>query len=85
MSGSGILGMGKQSYRTAAQVLVAGANFGLNLWYIPAYGWRGAAWTSLLADGLLAVLNLGILLFLCRASAEIVPAAYEGVKNVTSA
>jgi O-antigen/teichoic acid export membrane protein len=85
MSGSGILGIGKQSYRTAAQILVAGVNFGLNLWYIPAYGWRGAAWTSLLADGMLAALNVGILLWLCRPSTEIAAVAHGGVENATNA
>lgn len=68
MCGSGILGMGKQNYRTSSQIIAAGANFLLNLWCIPAYGWRGAAWTSLFADGLLAALNVGLLLFLCRSS-----------------
>jgi hypothetical protein len=26
----------------------------INLWIIPIYSWRGAAWTSLASDGLLA-------------------------------
>lgn len=70
LAGTGIVGLGKQTYRTAAQIIAAGANFGLNLWCIPAYGWRGAAWTSLFADGLLAALNIGILIFLCRSKGE---------------
>jgi O-antigen/teichoic acid export membrane protein len=70
ITGSGIVGLGKQIYRTASTLTVAGANFGLNLWFIPAYGWRGAAWTSLFSDGLLAVLNFGLLLFLCRSGDE---------------
>jgi O-antigen/teichoic acid export membrane protein len=75
IAGTGILGLGKQSYRTAAQIVVGGTNFGLNLWFIPAYGWRGAAWTSLFADGLLATINIGLLLFLSRASEDVEPAA----------
>ena len=27
----------------------------LNLWLIPAYSWRGAAWASLASDGALAI------------------------------
>jgi len=30
-------------------------NILLNLWLIPAYSWRGAAWSSLASDGLLAI------------------------------
>ena len=66
MAGSAIMGMGKQSYRTATQITVAIVNFLLNLWFIPTYGWRGAAWTSLLADSLLGALNVLVLLWLCR-------------------
>jgi O-antigen/teichoic acid export membrane protein len=49
--------------RTAAQVTVALVNLLLNLWWIPVFGWIGAAWSSLASDGLLAVLNT-LLLFL---------------------
>jgi O-antigen/teichoic acid export membrane protein len=66
MSGCAVMGLGKQKYRTAAQLTVAVFNFLLNIFWIPAYGWRGAAWSSLLSDGLLAILNWGILLLLCR-------------------
>ena len=30
-------------------------NILLNLWLIPAYSWRGAAWSSLASDGMLAL------------------------------
>jgi O-antigen/teichoic acid export membrane protein len=43
-----------QGLRSAIQALVAGANVLLNLWLIPGYSWRGAAWASLASDGLLA-------------------------------
>jgi O-antigen/teichoic acid export membrane protein len=32
-------------------------NLLLNLWWIPVYGWIGAAWSSLASDGLLAAAN----------------------------
>jgi O-antigen/teichoic acid export membrane protein len=49
-----LTGAGYQGLRTAMQSGVAGLNVLVNLWIIPAYGWRGAAWSSLASDGLLA-------------------------------
>jgi O-antigen/teichoic acid export membrane protein len=49
-----LTGAGHQALRTLVQVIVAGFNIVLNLWVIPAYSWRGAAWSSLASDGLLA-------------------------------
>ncbi len=46
-----------------SQLIVAVFNFSLNLFWIPAYGWRGAAGSSLLSDGLLAILSSGLLVF----------------------
>lgn len=57
LTGSAITGMGFQRYRTATQFSAAVLNFGLNLWFIPHFGWRGAAWTSLATDGSLGVAN----------------------------
>jgi len=57
LTGSAIIRMGYQKYRTAAQFGAACTNFGLNLWLIPHYGWLGAAWASLCTDGLLGVVN----------------------------
>lgn len=51
-----LTGAGRQALRSAGQLLVAAANVALNLWLIPAHGWRGAAWASLGADALLAAL-----------------------------
>ena len=48
-----LTGAGHQGLRTACQVVVAVLNVGLNLWLIPAYSWRGAAWASIASDGLL--------------------------------
>lgn len=51
--GSVLTAAGFQHYRTAFQLAIAGFNFLLNLWLIPAHGWQGAAWASLATDGLL--------------------------------
>jgi O-antigen/teichoic acid export membrane protein len=66
MTGRAMLGMGKQIYRTMSQLAVAGINLSLNLYLIPLYGWKGAAWSSLLSDGLLAVFNSVLFVMLCR-------------------
>ena len=50
-----LTGAGHQRARSAVQILVAGANVLLNLWLIPVYSWKGAAWSSLACDGLLAL------------------------------
>jgi O-antigen/teichoic acid export membrane protein len=44
---------GHQGTRTAIQAGVAVFNVLINLWIIPAYSWRGAAWSSVASDGLL--------------------------------
>ena len=65
-AGDTLTGAGYQRYRTAAQLSAAGLNFGLNLWLIPAYSWRGAAWASLVTDGGLAAGNWILLALLLR-------------------
>jgi O-antigen/teichoic acid export membrane protein len=59
-----LTGAGHQALRTMVQVVVAGFNVLANLWIIPAYSWRGAAWSSLASDGLLAVALWSCLLLL---------------------
>ena len=49
-------GAGHQGLRMSLQIVVAVFNVLVNLWVIPAYSWRGAAWSSLASDGLLALL-----------------------------
>ena len=66
MCGSAVTGLGHQNWRTAAQAVVALLNIGLNWMWIPKFGWRGAAWSTLASDGLLAVLNAGLLILLAR-------------------
>jgi O-antigen/teichoic acid export membrane protein len=48
-----LTGAGHQGLRTAIQAGVAVFNVLINLWIIPAYSWRGAAWSSIASDGLL--------------------------------
>jgi O-antigen/teichoic acid export membrane protein len=62
ISGSALTGAGLQNYRTTSQLIVAAFNFILNLYLIPHFGWRGAAWSSLASDAVLASLNWGALL-----------------------
>ncbi len=47
-------GAGFQGVRSSIQAGVAGFNVLLNFWLIPAYSWRGAAWSSIASDALLA-------------------------------
>ena len=50
-----LTGAGRQGTRTLIQIGVAVFNVLINLWIIPAYGWRGAAASSIASDGLLAL------------------------------
>jgi O-antigen/teichoic acid export membrane protein len=65
-AGDSLTGAGYQRYRTGSQVAAAGLNFCLNLYLIPAFSWRGAAWASLLTDGFLAVSNWTVLAVIAR-------------------
>lgn len=49
-----LTGAGFQGWRTLIQVAVAVFNVLINLWIIPLYSWRGAAWSSVASDALLA-------------------------------
>ena len=46
-------GSGFQNWRSAMETSIAVFNITINLWLIPLYSWRGAAWASLASDGLL--------------------------------
>ena len=50
-----LTGAGFQGLRSAMQAIVAAFNVSINLWLIPLYSWRGAAWSSLAADALLVL------------------------------
>jgi O-antigen/teichoic acid export membrane protein len=62
-----LTGAGHQRLRAALQVFIAIANVLINLWWIPRWGWKGAAWSSLVSDGALAVLMYLAALLLSRA------------------
>ncbi len=55
-----LTGAGFQAYRSGVQVCVFLLNLCLNLILIPIYGWLGAAWSSLISDGLMAVSLWGL-------------------------
>lgn len=57
---------GRQSVRTAAQLLVLGLNIALNLALIPRFGVWGAAWSTVACEALLAVLLWGSVLAASR-------------------
>lgn len=59
--GTAVTACSSQWFRTAAQAGSAGLNLGLNLVLIPRWGWQGAAVTSIVTDGLLAVVSLCVL------------------------
>ena len=59
-----LTGAGMQGIRTAVQVGIAILNVLLNLWLIPLYSWRGAAWSSLASDAMLAA-GLWLVAWLC--------------------
>lgn len=64
MIGGILTSTGNQNVRTAAQFTAGAFNFLLNLWWIPVYGWIGAAWSSVATDGLLAILNVSLVAWL---------------------
>jgi O-antigen/teichoic acid export membrane protein len=49
-----LTGAGHQGLRSGLQTGVAIFNVLINFWLIPAYSWRGAAWSSIASDALLA-------------------------------
>lgn len=65
---------GHQLVRTAIQAGVAILNVAINLWIIPAYSWRGAAWSSILCDSMLLIGVSSAVYFISRAE-RVRPAA----------
>ena len=53
--GDAITGAGFNATRTIIQVGVALLNVGVNFYFIPHWSWRGAAWSSILCDAVLAI------------------------------
>jgi len=68
-AGDAITASGHQKLRLGSQAAAAAFNFGVNLYLIPRYSWRGAAWSSLATDGLLAIFNWSVLLWMSSAKA----------------
>jgi len=66
-----LTGAGYQRIRTLGQVGVAVFNVLLNLWLIPAYSWRGAAWSSLASDGALALTMYVAVMFIIAKEARL--------------
>jgi O-antigen/teichoic acid export membrane protein len=56
LAADALTGAGQQGLRSVAQAAVALLNVGLNLVLIPAFSWRGAIASTLVCDGVLAVL-----------------------------
>lgn len=57
-----LTGAGYQGLRTAISTGVAALNVLVNIWIIPAYSWRGAAWSSIASDALL-ICAIGMAVF----------------------
>jgi O-antigen/teichoic acid export membrane protein len=66
-------GAGHQGLRSAIQIGVALFNVLINFWLIPAYSWRGAAWSSIASDALLA-LGIGTAVLVLSRRAQGAPA-----------
>jgi O-antigen/teichoic acid export membrane protein len=73
-----LTGAGRQGLRTAIQAGVAAFNVLINLWIIPAYSWRGAAWSSIASDALL-VCGTAVAVFILSRRAQ--PAVAEAVAS----
>ena len=61
-----LMGAGHQKARSAVQVASALLNIGLNLWLIPLYSWKGAAWATLISDSLRLIFVWLIVFWLTR-------------------
>jgi O-antigen/teichoic acid export membrane protein len=69
-----LTGAGHQALRTVIQVGVAVFNVAINFWLLPVYSWRGAAWSSIASDGLLAV-GIGLAALVLARRSERSPSA----------
>jgi O-antigen/teichoic acid export membrane protein len=54
LAADALTGADAQGVRTIVQAAAAVVNVGLNLWLIPAYSWRGAAWATIASFAFLA-------------------------------
>lgn len=65
-----LTGAGFQGVRSIVQVIVAVFNVLVNLWLIPLYSWKGAAWSSLASDGILMLSLWLVVAFLYQQQAQ---------------
>ena len=79
-----LTGAGFQPVRTSVQAGVAVFNVLLNLWLIPAYSWRGAAWSSLASDGLLLCAMASAVFFLSRHEPVSLPVPSPALRQAES-
>jgi O-antigen/teichoic acid export membrane protein len=83
-AGDAVTGAGYQNVRLRIQAGAAAFNFAVNLYLIPHYSWRGAAWSSLATDGLLGAMNWAALLWLMSAAVPLAADSRvgDGVEDV---
>ena len=65
-AGDALSGAGRADMRLMSQLGAGIFNFSVNLYLIPHYSWRGAAWSSIATDGLLAVANWSLVFMLAK-------------------
>ncbi len=79
-----LTGSGYQAVRTSLQAAVAVFNVLINLWLIPAYSWRGAAWSSIASDALLVCAAATAVFILSRRSrSAVIAAVMSGVSTAS--
>ncbi len=61
-----LTGSGHQKARSIVQVAAAVLNILLNIWLIPLFSWKGAAWATLISDSLRLICLWLIVFLLCR-------------------
>jgi O-antigen/teichoic acid export membrane protein len=61
-----LTGSGNQKARSLVQVTAAIINVALNIWWIPLFSWKGAAWATLVSDSFKLVSLWLIVFLLCR-------------------
>ena len=66
LAGDILTGAGSQGVRSGIQIMAALFNVAMNLWLIPMYSWKGAAWSSLASEALLALSLWGVIFFYRR-------------------
>ena len=70
LAADSLTGAGYQKARSIVQVSAAALNVLLNLWLIPLYSWKGAAWATLISDSLRLVCLWIIVFSLYRESSK---------------